>query len=277
MKSILITGASTGIGLDAAEYLASKDWKVYAGVRKAEDKKRLDELHPNIESVIFDISHNEHIDNFIQNVDSLDVLFNNAGIALGGPVELLPIDDIKRQFDINVISHISVTQKIIPLLRKSKDPRILFTSSQSGYFTKPFTAVYSASKFAIEALADAMRIELSLGEPQIKVSLIEPGVIKTPIWDKSVGKAITLEKEYDEKRKKDYQYYIDKIAEITKEYAKTGTEVREVSKVVFKAVSAKNPCARYRVGRDAKTYYFLSKFLPYSLRDKLIRNYLRKI
>ena len=277
MKSILITGASTGIGLDAAEYLANRDWKVYAGVRKVEDQERLNKLHANIEAVILDISNEDHIDEFANNINHLDALFNNAGIALGGPIELLPIEDIRRQLDINVISHVSVTQKMIPLLRKSQDPRILFTSSQSGYFTKPFTAVYSASKFAIEALADAMRIELSLSKPEIKVVLIEPGVIKTPIWDKSIGKAMSLEKSYDLSRKKDYQYYIDKISEVTKEYSKTGAEVSEVSKQVHKALTSKNPSSRYRIGKDAKIYYLLSKILPYRLRDKLIKRFLRKI
>lgn len=273
-KIILVTGASTGIGKDACLRLAQMGHKVYAGVRKESDFELLSKAHKNIEAVYFDITNDQHIDDFVRNCSELDILFNNAGIAVGGPLELLPMSEMTKQFDVNVVCQMKVTQKLLPLIRKSTDGRIIFTGSQSGYFTKPFTGLYSASKFALEAICDALRIELGLFG--IKVVLIQPGVIKTPIWEKSIDAAMKLDKDFDPSAKEHYKEIISLAGSATLEISKSGSPVSKVSDVLVKACFDSSPRVRYRVGSDAKINYFLSQILPFKLRDALIKGVLKK-
>lgn len=165
MKIILITGASTGIGKACALAAAQSDFIVYAGYRKDTDGESLKSLHANVRPLKIDVAKEEDRKSAFEFITSehghLDCLFNNAGIAASGSAEFQSMDKYRTQMEINFYAPVALTQVFIPLLRKSKDPRILFTSSAAGLFAKPMMASYSASKFALESFIDTIRVELA--------------------------------------------------------------------------------------------------------------------
>lgn len=185
--TVLITGASTGIGYSSAEYLGRSGWQVYAGARKQSDLDKLNNLE-SVTAVKLDVNSAEDIKNAVSVISEkegkLDGLVNNAGIAVTGPLMMLSKEDLQKQFDTNVLGLHMVTKACFDLLKKSGG-RIINISSVSGKFAYPFTGPYCMSKHALEAYSDSLRRELySFG---IKVVLIEPGVIQTAIWGKSSG------------------------------------------------------------------------------------------
>lgn len=277
-KSILITGASTGIGLACAKACAAWGYKVYAGVRKNKDAKNLEALSPNIESLILDVTQSEHINKAYNHINSqngeLDLLLNNAGVAMAGPCEFLPIEDFRWQLEVNVVGQLAITQKMLPLLRKSKDARIVFTSSISGFFAKPLIGAYVASKFALEGMADSLRMELAPWN--IKVALLQPGSIKTPIWEKSLKESEELEKKMGPLAMKYYGDLIEVIKKSAKLNADEGVDVSEVVKAFEQAITSKKPKTRYLVGSDAKAQSRVKKILPDKLSDKIIAKALKK-
>ena len=276
MRKILITGASTGIGLTCAEYLADKNIHVYAGVRKEVDFERLSKLHKNIQPIKIDISNEVSIQNCYETIKSevkdedSFALLNNAGIVRAGPLEFIPISELKLQLDVNITDHVRVSQVFMPLLRKVRDGRLLFTGSQSGFFTSPLMGPYCASKHGIEAIADAFRQELALSS-NIKVILIQPGQIKTPIWDKSLDKAHEIQEKYPANAIEFYGYAIPRIEARAKDAGINGAHADVVSKDVLKALSSSNPKTRYRQGRGANLSYLLKLLLSDKMRDRLIR------
>ncbi|MCB9093704.1 MAG: SDR family oxidoreductase [Halobacteriovoraceae bacterium] len=277
-KTILIAGASSGIGENAAIRLAKLGHQVYAGVRKSEDFEKLNNLHENIQALYLDVTESENIKEVAQYIEEtcgqLDVLINNAGIVVAGPLELIPVSELNRQFEVNVTAPIAVTQECLPLLRKSKDPRIIFTGSMSGYFTRPFVGPYSASKFAMEAMIDALRVELS--DFGIRVSLLEPGTIRTPIWDKSLASANKMVESFDPERIKLYESSLNLVKEGARNARDTGASVDLVGDAMVHAVESSKPKIRYRIGRDAKLSFVLSRIMPFHCRDWLIKKMLAK-
>src|SRR5215469_18875207 len=190
MNSVIITGASTGIGEACALRLVSRGFRVFAGVRKELDggalkQKASDRLTP----IILDVTDAASIKSAAAAVaealggEGLSGLVNNAGIAIAGPLEFLPIDELRNQFEVNVIGQIAVTQAFLPLLRKGHG-RIVNMGSIAGKSALPFIGPYCASKFALEALTDSLRMELLPWN--IPVSIIEPAYVTTPIWQKSL-------------------------------------------------------------------------------------------
>ena len=191
MKTALITGSSTGIGRETALHLAGLGWRVLAGVRKEADGRSLAEeaksrgLAGPVEPVIIDITKPEQIEAAATQAANaagargLDALINNAGIPIVGPVESLGMDRWRHQFEVNFFGHIAVTRAMLPLLRVARG-RVVLVSSIAGLIGQPFLSPYSASKHALEALGDALRIELA--PDGIGITLLEPGAIKTPIW-----------------------------------------------------------------------------------------------
>jgi NAD(P)-dependent dehydrogenase (short-subunit alcohol dehydrogenase family) len=179
-RSVLVTGAGRGIGRAIAVRLARHGWHVYAGVRTDVAAKSLSEESDAITPIELDVTVEEHVaalDAVLP--DRLDALVNNVGIAVAGPVETLSRADMHRQFDANLIGPLAVTRAVLPRLRDSRG-RIVFISSINGRVSFPFTGLYNASKFAVEAVADCLRVELHpFG---IQVALIEPGVIDTDPW-----------------------------------------------------------------------------------------------
>src|SRR3954447_6575615 len=179
MPSVLVTGAGRGIGLAITEHMSGRGWDVYATARSDTALNRLDRLS-NVHAIRLDIADRASIAKLSDQLPiALDAVVNSAGIIVNGPVEGLSLDDLSRQLDVNVTAQIGVTQVVLPKIREAHG-RVVFMSSVSGLITTPGTGAYSASKYAIESLADALRIELRPWK--IDVSLIEPGPIRTDMW-----------------------------------------------------------------------------------------------
>src|SRR5512133_1136305 len=175
MRTALVTGASSGIGAACARRLESAGWRVFSGVRAAGDAAAGTE-------VLLDVTSVEQIRAATKEIGQLDALVNNAGIAIAMPLEFLPLDELRRQLEVNVIGQVAVTQAFLPHLRRSRG-RIVFVGSIAGKSALPFLGAYAASKHALEAIADTLRIELRpFG---IEVAIVEPGTMATPIWQKA--------------------------------------------------------------------------------------------
>jgi len=195
-KNVLITGVSSGIGLVTAKYLAQRGYFIYGSVRKAEDAQQVKSaLGKSFFPLLFDVRDQEAIDAAVLELDEhlngagLHALINNAGVAVSGPVEHVPVSDFEYQFDVNVLGLIRTTQAFLPYLGADQSKnlpagRIVNISSVSGLLTRPFMGPYSASKHAVEAITSAMRKELDVAHG-IQVISINPGPIKTPIWQKA--------------------------------------------------------------------------------------------
>ena len=271
--SVLISGASTGIGEACALRLDSLGWRVYAGVRRAADGSALQsKASDRLKPVNLDVTNPEAITEVGQLLADelgecgLDGLVNNAGIALAGPLEFLPVGDLRQQLEVNVIGQLAVTQMALPLLRKARG-RVIMMSSISGLVTSPFLGPYSASKFALEALSDALRVELRPWG--LRVIVIEPAGILTPIWEKSLAKA-------DERLARMpptvHEYYgsaIELMRWRVQRSATIGLPVSEVSRAVVEALTDPHPRARYIVGRAARWLIPLLQLAPVGLRDWL--------
>ncbi len=187
-RAIVVTGASTGIGRECVRLLASQGYRVFAGVRTPQDAQALvQEVPQGLTPVFLDVTDATSIRAAVEVVskarsDGLYGLVNNAGITVAGPLEVLPIDALRRQIEVNVIGPVAVTQAFLPLLRKARG-RIVLMGSILGRVALPYVGAYSISKFALEAVTDSLGMELA--ESGVSVSLMEPGNIATPIWAKS--------------------------------------------------------------------------------------------
>jgi NAD(P)-dependent dehydrogenase (short-subunit alcohol dehydrogenase family) len=267
--TILVTGASTGIGRACALRCAELGYRVCAGVRKEVDGKALRaECSGPIEPVLLDVTSPESITGALAAVGDqpLAGLINNAGIATLGPLELLPVDAWRRQFEVNVLGLVAVTQACIPLLRRGPG-RIVNIGSIAGRSALPGSGAYDATKFAVEALSDVLRMELHAWG--IAVALIEAGAIATPIWDKSQREADELCSQVGPERYALYRNLMETLRQEIAQAAKTASPVAAVVKAVEHALTARRPRTRYLVGRDAWLWLFLS-WLPDRWRDRLI-------
>ncbi|MEC7988165.1 MAG: SDR family oxidoreductase [Myxococcota bacterium] len=265
-KFYLISGANQGIGRAIAEDLAQKGHRVFATAPTESGRQSLLGLSENIIPLLLDLRSKEHIEELrisvAQHTDHLDGLINNAGIAMGGPVELLDVDAVRNLFEINVFGHIQMTQAFLPLLRKSKQARIVFTGSAAGIFVRPLLGGYAASKFALTAFCDALRVEL---RPQkIRVSLIQPGRIKTPIWSTPPDKNIQNHPDAEP-----YRVAIEKLQQEAEENALASPPVSLVTKAMNHALFSNYPKAQYLVGFDAHIAYWFG-ILPSFIVDRLL-------
>ncbi len=274
-RAVLVTGASTGIGRATALYLAARGFRVFASVRNEKDAAEL----PGTSPVVLDVTKADSIRAASSAVsralgdEALAGLVNNAGIAVSVPLEFLEMSEIRRQFDVNVFGQVAVTQAFLPLLRRGKDGRIVNMSSISGKITAPLLGPYSMSKFALEAFSDALRREL---EPfGISVSVVEPGVIKTPIWDKGVDSSKERVARMPEKAVELYGPRIDQLRKRALEMSESGAPAEEVAKAVHHALIARRPRTRYLVGTDAKLTAKLAWLLSDRALDRLMRRRLR--
>lgn len=277
MKTILITGASTGIGKACALAAAQLDYIVYAGYRKDTDKDTLSTLHKNLRPIKIDVSvedDRKSVFNYIEKEHgSLDCLFNNAGIAASGSAEFQSIEKYRQQLEINFIAPVALTQIFIPLLRKSSDPRILFTSSAAGLLAKPMMASYSASKFALEAFIDTIRMELAPWN--IKVVAFEPGKVKTEIYKKSLEQAQQEHAAMCAEEKELYKPLINVAMYNIKNADKMSSEVSVVVDAFREALTSNSPKLRYPIGGDAPMQAILAK-LPARIRDWIIGQKIKK-
>jgi NAD(P)-dependent dehydrogenase (short-subunit alcohol dehydrogenase family) len=200
-------------------------------------------------------------------------LINNAGIAVSGPLEFLEMSDLRRQFEVNVFGQVAVTQALLPLLRKAPGGRIVNMSSISGRITAPLLGPYSMSKFALEAFSDALRRELETFG--LSVSVVEPGAIRTPIWDKGVDSSKERMARMPARAMELYGSRIEFLTKRAREMSESGAPADEVAKAVHHALVSPRPKTRYLVGRDARLTAKLACILPDRALDRLMRRSLR--
>jgi len=277
--NVLVTGASTGIGEGCARWLDARGHRVFAGVRREVDGERLRSgASERLTPVLLDVTDAAAIESTrtrieaLLGADGLNGLVNNAGIAVAGPLEYLEIDALRRQLDVNVVGQVAVMQAFLPLIRRVRG-RIVFIGSISGRYSLPFMAPYCASKFALEAIADASRLELSAWG--IHVALLEPGSIATPIWDKPADAGVSTPPARAEAVARDYGAALAAFRRVVEATARRGVPTDVVSAVIERALTERRPKARYAVGTDAKVQVALAPFLGDRMRDFLVRRLIR--
>ncbi len=280
-QSIVITGASTGIGKACAQHFDQLGYRVFAGVRKAADGEALRaEASDRLTPIMLDVTKADSIAQAALAVTDavgdggLTTLINNAGIAVGGPLEYLPVEQLRQQMEINVIGAVAVTQAFLPQLRrgaKHGSATVINVSSVSGRFASPFLGPYAASKFALEALSDALRLELR--PAGIRVVLIEPGPVATPIWEKTLASAQAVRASLPAKAETHYGPALDFM--LNRIQPNQGIPATEVARVVAQAVTLAWPKARYLIGPGSWVAVLLSH-LPTGLSDWLVARQLPK-
>ena len=272
--TVVVTGASTGIGAACALDCASRGMTVFAGVRDLRAGEALaakggSRLIP----ITLDVTDEPSIARSVEVVQravgeaGLGGLVNNAGVVIGSPLEVIPLSQLRKQLEVNVIGQIAVTQAFLPLLRRGRG-RIVNMGSIAGRGTIPLLGPYSASKYALEALTDALRMEL---QPWgIQVSIIEPGAIATPIWEKSGKTAEELESLVGDEAKALYSEAVIRIREAVAQSAQRAISPDVVVRAVHHALTAAHPKTRYLVGKDAKLRAWMVKWLPDRIQDTLL-------
>lgn len=268
MPNVLITGASRGIGRAVALRMAAAGWDVFAGVRSTKDGADLADSSDRITPLQLDVTNAEHIAALDAALpERLDGVVNNAGIVVGGPLETLPIDQLREQLDVNVVGQVAVTQAVLPRLRASHG-RIVFISSISGMISSPGMGAYGASKFAIEAIGDAMRVELRPW--RIPVILVEPGQIDTDLWRNAPDTADAAVNAMSAEHRALYAKHIEGMRKAIPLAQKMASPVDRVAKVVEKALTTNRPKPRYLAGRGAGMSKALQRFAPSPVRDRVV-------
>jgi NAD(P)-dependent dehydrogenase (short-subunit alcohol dehydrogenase family) len=272
MRAVLVTGASTGIGRATALRLDAAGWRVFAGVRREEDAESLrregsDRLAP----LSLDVTDPEQIAAAAARVEAesaggLAGLVNNAGVAVPSPLETIPIEDFRRQVEVNLTAQVAVTQALLPALRRARG-RIIFISSIGGRIAFPMTGAYHAAKFGIEAVGDVFRQELRPWG--LRVSIVEPGSIDTPIWDRGERTADEIGGRSPQ-REALYGRAIERYREVVRQTAERGISPEKVARTVEHALDSPRPRTRYLVGIDAKLQARLRPLIPTPLFDRIV-------
>jgi NAD(P)-dependent dehydrogenase (short-subunit alcohol dehydrogenase family) len=272
--AVVITGASTGIGRAAALHLDNLGLRVFAGVRKEQDadalrrvaSSRLQPMHLDVTDSDSILDASRIVGDYVADSRLLG-LVNNAGVAITGPTEFVPLQDWRRQLEVNLLGQIAVTQAFLPLLREAHG-RVVFVSSIAGRFPQPFFGPYSASKAALESVADGLRVELIPWN--IGVSLIEPGAIATPIWEKGSALAGEMLSRVSPRVGDLYGAALTQISQSSARSGENGSEPEKVASAIAHALTANRPRTRYLVGRDARMMAFIKRVLPDRARDAVI-------
>jgi NAD(P)-dependent dehydrogenase (short-subunit alcohol dehydrogenase family) len=263
-RSVVVTGASSGIGRACALRLAAGGWRVYGGVRSEQDAAALRE--EGIEPLALDVTDDEQIAAAVEDVgSSLHALVDNAGIAVAAPLEVVPLDELRRQLEVNVIGQVAVAQAFLPALRNTRG-RIVLMGSIGGRSALPFLGPYAASKHALEAIADSLRVELRPWG--ILVSLVEPASIRTPIWTKGAARADELRDRLAPDADALYRDQVQAFRRVALARG-PGADPDEAAKAVERALNARRPKARYLVGRDAHVRAWIER-LPTPVRDRVL-------
>ena len=271
--AVLITGASTGIGRATAEHLDQLGFRVIAAVRQQSDADALTRsASSRLATVLLDVSDEATISSVAARIDllapeGLAGLVNNAGIAVTGPLEFIDLDRIRHQFEVNFFGQLAVTQAMLPAIRRRRG-RIVNMSSMSGRVAAPFYGPYSASKHALEAASDALRGELAPWG--VRVILIEPGSIDTPIWEKGLGLGIAMRDALPEVGRRLYGDILEAGFASIESQGQRGIAVERVAEAVAEALMARRPRVRYVVGRDARIATLSRRFLPDALYERLL-------
>lgn len=276
-KYVLVTGASSGLGKATTQKLADNGFMVFAGVRKSEDKQTLENLHKNIIPIFIDVSSEESVNCAFEQISKITprlyALVNNAGIALAGPVEYIPIEILQKQFDVNVFGAIRVAQKVLPLLQKTEDCRIVNISSMASYGIFPFVSPYCVSKRALDMFFNSLLIECKM--PNLKVISIKPGVVSTPIWNKSVDESMKNLEHLCEEGKNKYKKEFEFLAANARKNNKKGLKSQDIANLVYKVLTVKKPALSYNIGNDSVFARFMS-YLPQSICNFLVKTGLKK-
>jgi NAD(P)-dependent dehydrogenase (short-subunit alcohol dehydrogenase family) len=275
MHTFLVTGASTGIGEACALRLDRLGHRVYAGVRSEEHadglRRRGSDL---IVPVFLDVTDQAQIDAVAKQVSDggggLDGVVNNAGIAKGGPLEYLPLDIWRQQLDVNVLGQVAVTKAMLPFIRAASG-RIVFIGSIGGKVATMLMGPYGASKFAIEAIGESLRAELRPWG--ISVSVVEPGAVKTAIWDKGRQEADRLEQALPEEARIRYAKHVAAVRKGIEMQDKQGASPDKVAAAVQHALFSRRPKTRYVVGTDARAQSMMVRWLPDRPREAIIRRF----
>jgi NAD(P)-dependent dehydrogenase (short-subunit alcohol dehydrogenase family) len=267
VPSVLISGASRGIGRATALRLAGAGWAVYATVRQAADGEELvaaaagGEVHP----LTLDVTDDAGIEALAEALpERLDAIVNNAGIVVSGPLETLSAEDLRRQFEVNVVGAVALTNAVLPRLRAARG-RIVFVSSLSGLVSTPMTGAYNASKFAIEAIADAWRLELRPWG--VKVVLVEPAMTDTDLWRKAPETLETDVAGMSAAHRDLYDEHLAGMRRTIPKIQKMAKPVDTVTAAIERALTVAKPKARYPVGVDVRVQAALSGVTPARVMD----------
>jgi NAD(P)-dependent dehydrogenase (short-subunit alcohol dehydrogenase family) len=267
MPSVLVTGAGRGIGLAITEHMSERGWDVYATARSEAALHSLDRL-PHVHAIPLDITDRSAIAALPDRLPAaLNGVVNNAGIIVNGPVEGLSLDDLTQQLDVNVISQIAVTQAVLPKIRAARG-RVVFISSVSGLFTTPGTGAYNASKYAIESLADALRMELRPW--RIPVSLIEPGPIRTDMWGDVLNDYDIMTKQLSEQHRELYASHLAGSRKLLGRMQKLAADPKRVTKAVDHALTSRRPKRRYLLDIASRAQKAAVAISPTAVTDTIL-------
>ena len=272
----VVTGASTGMGAATVRELASRGYHVFAGVRREEDGRAFDS--PRIRPVILDITKPAQIADLVARIDAdgrpLRGLINNAGIAVNAPVEVLPMEEWRRQFDVNFFGHIEVTQALLPALFRSGG-RVVMMSSVGGRLAQPTYGAYSGSKFALEAVSDSLRRELA--PHGVKVVIVEPGAVRTEMVGRGGVTARKLAAEMTPDQDRRYGGLIHAILAQSDGFLRDGVDAAKAATIIAGAATTPKPRTRYTIGRDAALLTRLARILPDRALDRVLASALRPL
>jgi len=279
VRSALVTGSSTGIGRATALRLDREGWRVFAGVRRDEDAESLRaEASDRLVPVRLDVTDAAQIAAAAERIEEavgesgLDGVINNAGVAILGPLETIPLEDFRRQLEVNLTAQVAVAQAMLPSIRRAQG-RVVFVSSIGGRMALPFGAPYHAAKFGIEAVADCLRQELRPW--RIAVSVIEPGSIDTPIWERGERIADEIAQRSPSAQEELYGETIERFRKAVRRTAERGIPPEKVAAAICHALSASRPRTRYLVGADARGQALAARFLPARVMDAVVRRVMR--
>jgi NAD(P)-dependent dehydrogenase (short-subunit alcohol dehydrogenase family) len=272
MGAVLVTGASKGIGRATALYLDLLGHTVLAGVRRQVDGDELLAASTGrVVPVLLDVTDADAIERAALAAaevapEGLAGLVNNAALVIAGPLEFLPIDELRHQLEVNVIGQVAVTRAVLPLIRRAGG-RVVNVGSIGGRVATPFMGAYNASKFALRALTDSLRLELRAWD--IEVVLIEPGAVATPIWSTAVAAGIQRRQRMGPELEARYGPALDALTASAVARARTGQPPERVAEVIVTALTTVRPRPRYLVGRDARIAAVIER-LPDRLRDRVV-------
>lgn len=267
---IVISGASTGMGAATARELATRGYHVLAGVRSDKDAKAASAV--GVEPIILDITVPDQIPSLAERIDNdpqgrpLRAVVNNAGIAINAPVEALPLDQWRQQFEVNLFGHIAVTQALLPFLRRSRG-RIVNISSVGGKISLATYGAYAGAKFAFEAVSDSLRRELL---PQgIQVVVVEPGGVKTEMTGRGIDRASNLVATLDSRQRELYGPLMQAIMSHAAAFTESGVSAEKAASVISAAATTAKPKTRYTIGRDAAVMTRLVRMLSDRVLDRI--------
>jgi NAD(P)-dependent dehydrogenase (short-subunit alcohol dehydrogenase family) len=269
MPTALITGASRGIGRATAFRLAAADWTVFGGVRDEQVGESLIQgSGGRITPVVLDITDEHQVADLDRVLPArLDAVVNNAGIVVGGPVEGLPIPEFRRQLEVNLVGQVAVTQAVLPRIRASRG-RIVFVSSLGGWISSPMVGAYSASKFGLEAVADALRIELRPW--RIPVVLVEPAQTSTDMWHNAMDQLDDTAARMSPDHRRLYAKHIEGQRKGIPKSQKMATPAEGAAEVIEQALEARRPRARYVVGTGPRVMGAVARFVPTPVMDRVL-------